>query len=93
MTAGIGQQSNRVRACGLNDLAAVFVAHGIFRDMNNNHTHECDEPVGFAADSGRPGRRDTPLVEAFLGTNFRQSAPRYTGGHNSNHEPRWGMRT
>jgi len=41
----------------------IFIAHGVFDDLNGNFMRDFGEAVGFSGDPTRPGRRQTPYID------------------------------
>jgi hypothetical protein len=70
VAAGIGQSKSINRVCSLNDLQQIFVLHGVYYDTSHDRHYDCGEEIGRAADIGRSNRRDAPLVDAYLSTDF-----------------------
>ncbi len=75
--AEIGAEDSNLDECNLTDLDELFVNHGFYYDANyagyGTHIYDCGEEVGRAADNGRPGRHNAPMVDAYLLVNVGNS--------------------
>jgi parallel beta-helix repeat protein len=69
VAAGVGQTDSVPDNCptaDFTDLDDVFIQHGFFYDADNDQEYDCGEEIGRAANSGRPGRRHAPSIDAFI---------------------------
>jgi len=59
----------------MDDLDELFIAHGLYKDANNNGVYDAGEEIGRVADGTRPDRRDRPAFPgSFIAVSARDAA-------------------